>query len=620
MAYDREGQSSQVTTSLLTGLDSFVNQQLDNYKTQIEIAATEQEAKFSNLIAEGALTLQDQLAYRQSQLKGVLGKDKDQKFKIAQQISSLKKRIEMKQLTDDYTNKLIAHENGVASTESILTWLKGMRATSVDPDVQNKLDSEILKQTTNLFDQQVKIISDSTQYAITDKSDKVINEQIANLQGSMTSALLGNRPEVASNYKLQIQALRQTLQENAIEKSTRAFSVATMTGNSNAVSQLDAFNTQISGSDTSTPVKIGGITYDSARQYWTMQRDNYIADNGSNGLFGRLDTEQKENIAVKNSQNLLTNEDIKSAAKVFDALAARPEIVPFVPKLNAAKQDVLQTAADLQSVKVMNAYEANYDINSAFTALDVLSKMGVNVDNARSKILQSGAQIKSAQVNNLETAAQSFIDQGMSPTDALAAASKAGAGSVLSPNQLVTKTENQIAQERSTAQEAGTYQPDPRTTASSEAAQAGTRSVAPTTPPAPPIAPVVSTTQDLSSKYGLVGGAVYRKSDNQVFHNEQEFFNDAGVTSFQNLKFDTNYRPPTANASPTLNAAPQAIPTPTAPAPSPTTYKVVSGDTLSAIAQRLLGSAARYTEIVKLNSIADPNKIQVGQSLILPNK
>jgi LysM repeat protein len=56
----------------------------------------------------------------------------------------------------------------------------------------------------------------------------------------------------------------------------------------------------------------------------------------------------------------------------------------------------------------------------------------------------------------------------------------------------------------------------------------------------------------------------------------------------------------------------------TATAPSVRSYTVVSGDTLSRIAQRLLGSYARYPEIAALNNIRDPSRISVGQVLRIP--
>lgn len=48
-------------------------------------------------------------------------------------------------------------------------------------------------------------------------------------------------------------------------------------------------------------------------------------------------------------------------------------------------------------------------------------------------------------------------------------------------------------------------------------------------------------------------------------------------------------------------------------------YTVKKGDTLSAIAKRELGNAARWPEIHRLNpDIEDPNLIHPGQTLRLP--
>jgi len=50
------------------------------------------------------------------------------------------------------------------------------------------------------------------------------------------------------------------------------------------------------------------------------------------------------------------------------------------------------------------------------------------------------------------------------------------------------------------------------------------------------------------------------------------------------------------------------------------TYTVVSGDTLSKIAQKYYGDAALYTKIFEANRdvLRDPNKIMPGQKLRIP--
>ena len=51
-------------------------------------------------------------------------------------------------------------------------------------------------------------------------------------------------------------------------------------------------------------------------------------------------------------------------------------------------------------------------------------------------------------------------------------------------------------------------------------------------------------------------------------------------------------------------------------------YKVQPGDTLSKIAKKFLGDPNKYQQIVQTNreTIKDPDKIQVGQTIRLPNK
>jgi peptidoglycan L-alanyl-D-glutamate endopeptidase CwlK len=50
-----------------------------------------------------------------------------------------------------------------------------------------------------------------------------------------------------------------------------------------------------------------------------------------------------------------------------------------------------------------------------------------------------------------------------------------------------------------------------------------------------------------------------------------------------------------------------------------TAYKVRSGDTLGKIAVKFYGSAGRYPMIVAANSIANPDRLTLGQELIIPD-
>lgn len=49
-------------------------------------------------------------------------------------------------------------------------------------------------------------------------------------------------------------------------------------------------------------------------------------------------------------------------------------------------------------------------------------------------------------------------------------------------------------------------------------------------------------------------------------------------------------------------------------------HKISSGETLSAISKKYYGDAGRYNEIAKFNNISNPDKIQAGQEIKIPNR
>ena len=107
--------------------------------------------------------------------------------------------------------------------------------------------------------------------------------------------------------------------------------------------------------------------------------------------------------------------------------------------------------------------------------------------------------------------------------------------------------------------------------------------------------------------------------DNKLFIQGAAPSEDAKNAVWNAIKaVDPNYSDLTCD----LTVDPSLAPAPATPTASSSgrTYKVASGDTLSKIAKEFYGNANDYNKIFEANrdKLSDPNKIQVGQELVIP--
>lgn len=621
MAFERASESKIVGDSL----DVFVSNTLSSYKAQLDERNSQDESNFHRLVLDKGLSLEDQKSYREAQLTRV-SDDPTETRRVKEEISSLNSQIAARDFTTEYIGKLSAHESGAASIDSVLTFLQSKLATTTDESLRSKIQEDIRTNEKEKFTISQNALKDQTDYALNDKTASVLDAQIGRVSQARNEAILSGNTDIAASLDLQLQSLKESKASSDIEKASTDFAVGAVAGYHTATDLLDGYNAKIASADPNVAVTIGGVKYDNARQFWQYKRDSYLADQSSNGFLSRFGDEQKQALDVKASNNTLTNVDLANSKSAFDNLSARPELATYGTGIATARQDALQHGTDLRTTKVEQNYDATYDVNAAFQDLDQLKALGGNVDKAQTSILTKAAATKKTQVDNiLQTTQQLMHDNpGMTPQQALDQAAKSGAGVVLSPEQLVAQPESKITSDLAKGAAAGNVKDNPATTVGSSAGK-------PTPPPPAPI----PATNDLSKDYGKVGNTIYDKKTGAAFTSEKSFFDQAGVNSFQNLKFDEGYQPPSAGASPALNAtptpptpAPGTPPTPPLAAPGASAtpaagqheYEVSHGDTLGAIAQKFLGDATRAKDIATANGIKNPDLITAGQKLIIPAK
>ena len=294
MAYEK----SQLTQKILgEDLQSFVEGKIKMFQNQMKVRNAADELNFSRMVLENNISLADQVSYRQSQLSRVAD-DPDEKRRITQEISSLKDRQESQAYSDDYVQQLISHEQGVSSTDTLLSWLRERLNRTTDSKIRDQIQKSILEQESQKFNIQQNAIKDATQYAVNDKSSSVINAQLERIKSAQSKALFDNNRDLADTYNLQLQSLSQAKEQNDIEQEMKNFAIGTLAGSQSAVGLLDAYNAKIHAASPDTPVTINGTRYNSSQEFWRFKRDSYATDQSANGLLVRISDEQKTTIGV----------------------------------------------------------------------------------------------------------------------------------------------------------------------------------------------------------------------------------------------------------------------------------------------------------------------------------
>lgn len=558
MAFERN------TTEKVRGdsLDIFISNLSKTLTNQITVRNAEDEFNFNKLVLEGNISLDEQLSYRKDQVKRVED-DPTERARLKNEISSLKNRIEQKKFSDEYLSKLTESESGISSVDSVINWLEDQKTTTSDTNILDTINQALLKHKAAKFELTKTLLSNQTEYATKDKSAEVIDKQIENVSSARTKALLSGDDTLVSSYDLQLQSLTKAKTENSIEKDIKNFAVSSITGYSTAVKLLDAYNSKVLSSDlNSGPIKIGDVTYASAKEFWTFKRDSYVSDSSGTGFFSQLNNELNLKVKTLASKNQLDKNALASAASEYDSLTGRPELAGYESRVATFKQDTLQTGVNILGDKIVNNYAVNLDVGKAVADLSSLTALGVATDAFYTKILTAAATTKSNQVNSILAAAQTALqnDPSLTPQQALDQAVKSGAGLVLSPEQLASMKETDIAANAAKTATEGKGGNDPRTTIPG-GDQTNTPGATPNPTPTPATPPAAGAFNNYVIKHGDTLSKIASENGTTV----------EALAALNGIQNPNLIQAGASLKIPTGTVATPPTPAPVAPAPAPTT-------------------------------------------------
>ena len=380
-----------ITTKFSVDLSGSVASSLDAVRLIRKREQARKEAEFQRAIANG-LSYEEQLMLREKQLE----EEKKSSLSESDFIGTLEKSIvDTKKLNrfnkyrTRYAESLGELSAGKINEEQYLSVLKNQLSGIDDPELRLEIQGDVATAEGKLKTYNDTILSNQVKKAKYDGTKSSLSEAVARVNTARAQALINDNEDEVTAYDETLSVLQSQMSSVGIQDSITDFQVKSSTRGINPVEKLNYINSEIQKSDPNTAIKIGDRTFTSAQQFWSLERDNFLA--GSSQIFGNFFDEL--NIHVKNRVNSAavrfgypTQIVLDEALQTFNELRAKPELTPFVNRLDITQAATMSDGVDKYAKQLITITQGTSDFSfkQADAELQKIStRYGVDVTASR---------------------------------------------------------------------------------------------------------------------------------------------------------------------------------------------------------------------------------------------
>jgi len=364
-------------TRIASDLSIIVNGSINAVKKTRSTEQARKEAEFQRAIANG-MSYEDQVAFREKQLKEETDSsfaDIDYISKLEKSVADTKKLSRFNRYRTRYAELVTELSAGKINEQSYLESLKQNLNGVNDEDLRLEIQNDIVTATQKVKEYQDTILGNQVKKAKYDGTQSALNDAISRVNSARMQAVISENDDEVSAYDETLAALQGQLSTTKIQDSITDFQVRSITRGVNPTEKLNFINNEIQKADPNVEVKIGDRTYANAQQFWTLERDNFLA--GNSQVFGDFFSELKataKNAVDANAAKFgyPTQVVLDQTLSYFNDLRAKPEIAPFIGKLDITQATVMAEAVD-KLAKTVNDIATN---NLSFKEVDALQRKG----------------------------------------------------------------------------------------------------------------------------------------------------------------------------------------------------------------------------------------------------
>lgn len=309
------------------------------------------EAEFQRAIADG-LSYGEQIALREKQLENAKAEgspDQDYIANLEKSIADTKKLNRFNTYRSKYAATLGELSGGKINEEQYLETLQSMLKGVDDPDLRLEIQNDISEAEGKVKLYRDTILDNQVKKAKYDGTQSSLKSAIAKVKTARSEAALNDNEDEVTAYDETLAALNAQYSTVKIQDSITDFQVNSATKGVSPLEKLNYINTQAAFSDKDTAIKIGDRTYESAAQFWELERNSFLTGNSQifGNFFSELQADSKNKIAADAAKfGYPTQPVLDSAIQTFNDLRSKPEIQPFINMLDITQASTMAEAVD----------------------------------------------------------------------------------------------------------------------------------------------------------------------------------------------------------------------------------------------------------------------------------
>lgn len=362
-------------------LGEVVRRGLENFALMRRTIRLKKENEFLSLIDEQGLSYKEQLAYRKDQLaEEEKSNFKDESYigELKRSISSLKRLTRFQKMRDDYFDSYAEFKEGKRSLSSVIDILEEQLNQNVTPEeydivIQRLRDAKVEKATMD-----TSVLTNRISLAKNDGTVRELEKLIDDVKGRIAKAEGGGNTEEADVWKIQMGILNKQLNIRKVENSLHDLDLRVDREGLKSEQKFELINDELNKANSDTPIVINNVRYNSAREFWSNFRNEYISGAGVGDFkdfFSDFEAELSRDlssIASASQFGFIPVSKIDSIKDKYNTILSRNEFQQFREVGEARASEAIRTLVLKTARSVLDELDITGDISRAESALTAL--------------------------------------------------------------------------------------------------------------------------------------------------------------------------------------------------------------------------------------------------------